>query len=47
MTEIPIRNEIENWTHDYSTFFWASSDPFETRFEIEKIIGLLLEPDTT
>jgi len=47
LTEIPVRNEIENWTHDYSTFFWASSDPFEMRFEIEKIIGLLLEPDTT
>jgi hypothetical protein len=45
MTEKPIRNETENWTKDYSTYFWSSSDPFEMKFEIEKTIGLLLAVD--
>jgi hypothetical protein len=38
-------DEIENWTRDYSTYFWSSSDPFEVKFEIEKTIGLLLTGD--
>jgi hypothetical protein len=43
----PIRRETDDWTHDYSTFFWTSSDHFEAKFEIEKLIGLLLTRDIT
>ena len=42
MTAKPIKNETENWTQDYSTYFWSSSDPFEVKFEVEKTLGLLL-----
>jgi hypothetical protein len=42
MTTKPTNNETENWTQDYSTYFWSSNDPFEVKFEVEKIMGLLL-----
>jgi hypothetical protein len=45
MAEKPIRNEIENWTKDYLTYFWSSSDPFEMKFEIEKTTRMLLARD--
>ena len=41
----PIRNNLENWVQEYSTYFWSSNDPFEVRFEIEKTIRLLLAED--
>jgi hypothetical protein len=40
-----LRNEAENWSKDYSTFFWTSSNPFEAKFEVEKTIRLLLTRD--
>jgi hypothetical protein len=45
MAAKPIKNEIENWTQDYSTYFCGSIDAFEVKFEIEKTIGLLLAGD--
>ncbi len=47
MAAKPIKNGRENWTQDYSIYFWSSSDPFEVKFEIEKTIGLLLAGDAT
>jgi len=41
----PTRNDSENWTREYSTYFWSSRDPFEMRFETEKTLGLLLARD--
>ena len=41
----PARNDAENWTREYSTYFWSSSNPFEMRFEIEKTLRLLLARD--
>jgi len=43
----PTRNDAENWTREYSTYFWSSSNPFERRFETEKTLGLLLVRDET
>jgi hypothetical protein len=45
MTAKPVKDEMENWTQDYSTYFWSSRPPFEVKFEIEKTIGLLLARD--
>jgi hypothetical protein len=42
MTAQSIKNENENWTKGYSTYFWSSSDPFEARFGVEKTMRLLL-----
>jgi hypothetical protein len=38
-------NSAENWTQDYSTFYWSSRDPFEEKFQMEKTLGLLLKDD--
>ena len=38
----PIKDGRDNWIKDYSIYFWSRSDPFDVKFEIEKIIGLLL-----
>jgi hypothetical protein len=46
LAEPPIRNEADNWVQDYSTYFWSSSDPFEMKFEMEKLMRLLLGGDT-
>jgi hypothetical protein len=46
MSAKPLRNVIENWTQDYSAYFWSPNDPFEVRFGIEKTTGLLLTRDT-
>jgi hypothetical protein len=42
MTAKPIKYETENWTQDYSTYFWSSGDPFEVKFAMEKTLRLLL-----
>jgi len=42
----PVRNDKQNWTQEYSTYFCTSRDPFEVKFEMEKAIRLLLELDT-
>ena len=41
----PTRSDAENWTREYSTYFWSSGNPFQTRFETEKTMGLLLARD--
>jgi hypothetical protein len=43
---IPSRGDTENWTRDYSTYFWGSPDPFQMKFDIEKITRVLLTRDT-
>jgi hypothetical protein len=45
MEEKPARNDAENWTREYSTYFWSSSDPSKMRFETEKTMRLLLARD--
>jgi hypothetical protein len=45
MVAKPIRNETENWTQDYSAYFWSPDDPFEVKFGIEKTAGLLMARD--
>jgi hypothetical protein len=47
MTAKPMRDEKENWTQDFSTYFWRAGGPFEVKFEMEKTLGLLLGRDTT
>jgi hypothetical protein len=42
MTAKPVKDDIENWTRNYSTYFWSSSDPFEAKFSMEKTLRLLL-----
>ncbi len=39
------QKNIENWTKDYSTYFWHSPRLLEVKFEIERTTGLLLERD--
>jgi len=41
----PTRSKTENWTQEYSTYFWSSNGPFEMKFETEKILGLLMMRD--
>jgi hypothetical protein len=38
----PIGKDVEHWSQDYSTYFWSSRPPFEMKFEMEKITGVLL-----
>jgi len=47
MASKPIREETDNWTREYSTYFWGSAHLLEVKFEIEKTTGLLLARDTT
>jgi hypothetical protein len=47
MAEKSVRNKTENWTQDYSTYFWTPDSPFEVKFEIEKTMRLLLARDST
>jgi len=42
----PMKSLTENWTKEYSTYFWNSKDPFEVKFEMEKTIRLLLARET-
>jgi len=41
----PIREETDNWTRDYSTYFWGSAHLLQVKFEIEKTARLLLARD--
>ncbi|MDA4122001.1 MAG: hypothetical protein OK456_02330 [Thaumarchaeota archaeon] len=47
METIPSREKTENWTRDYSTYFWGFANPFEMKFDIEKITRVLLTRDTS
>ena len=46
MAAKPSKDKTENWTQDFSTYFWSSSAPFEAKFEMEKTMGLLLAGGT-
>ena len=47
MAAKPTKDKSENWTQDFSTYFWSASDPFEAKFAMERTLRLLLARDTT
>ncbi|MGA2665515.1 MAG: hypothetical protein ABSF83_11265 [Nitrososphaerales archaeon] len=43
--EIPSRGDTENWERDYSAYFFGSANVLQTKFDIEKVVRVLLERD--
>ena len=43
--EVSTRKNGENWTMDYTAFFWRSSGPYKVKWDVESAMGVLLARD--